>query len=128
MVKIDGYSERYLRRILKAERFSWRMTSLLHHFPETCTFDTREQQAELDYIVGSRAALTETMLLGYRRYNVTSTGGRMNQLQIGIIEGLLREQSTRVIEQIPMQFSRFSRTSHVTGPDIKPVRVFTMNL
>ncbi|EHD1638576.1 4-hydroxybenzoate 3-monooxygenase [Salmonella enterica] len=53
---IDGYSERCLRRIWKAERFSWWMTSLLHHFPEAGAFDARVQQAELDYIVGSRAA------------------------------------------------------------------------
>jgi p-hydroxybenzoate 3-monooxygenase len=53
---IDHYSERALRRIWKAERFSWWMTSLLHRFPEQSGFDQRIQEAELDYVVHSRAA------------------------------------------------------------------------
>ena len=52
------YSKRALARIWKAERFSWSMTMLLHLFPQEGTFGTRVQQAELDYIVGSRAAMT----------------------------------------------------------------------
>ena len=55
---IDAYSVRCLRRIWKAERFSWWMTSLLHRFPDNGEFGQRIQRAELDYIVGSRAALT----------------------------------------------------------------------
>ncbi len=55
---IDSYSEKSLRRIWKAERFSWWMTSLLHRFPEASPFDTRVQLAELDYVTGSRAAAT----------------------------------------------------------------------
>jgi p-hydroxybenzoate 3-monooxygenase len=55
---IAAYSERCLRRIWKAERFSWWMTSLLHKFPDSGAFGQRMQRAELDYIVGSRAALT----------------------------------------------------------------------
>ena len=55
---IDAYSERCLRRIWKAERFSWWMTSLMHKFPDTGAFGHRMQMAELDYTVGSRAALT----------------------------------------------------------------------
>ncbi len=55
---IDAYSGRCLRRIWKAERFSWWMTSLLHKFPETGEFGQKIQRAELDYIIGSRAALT----------------------------------------------------------------------
>lgn len=55
---IDAYSERCLRRIWKAERFSWWMTTLLHKFPNTGAFDHRMQMAELDYTVHSRAALT----------------------------------------------------------------------
>jgi p-hydroxybenzoate 3-monooxygenase len=53
---IDHYSERALRRIWKAERFSWWMTSLLHRFPDQSVFDQRIQEAELDYVVHSRAA------------------------------------------------------------------------
>jgi p-hydroxybenzoate 3-monooxygenase len=55
---IEHYSERALRRIWKAERFSWWMTSMLHRFPEQSVFDQRVQEAELDYVVHSRAAST----------------------------------------------------------------------
>ncbi|WP_027016043.1 4-hydroxybenzoate 3-monooxygenase [Comamonas composti] len=55
---IDGYSEQCLRRIWKAERFSWWMTSLMHRFPEAGSFDAKVQEAELDYIVNSRAGST----------------------------------------------------------------------
>jgi p-hydroxybenzoate 3-monooxygenase len=53
---LDAYSERCLRRVWKAERFSWWMTSLLHLFPETGSFGRKLQLAELEYLVGSRAA------------------------------------------------------------------------
>src|SRR5471032_2297490 len=55
---IDAYSQRCLRRIWKAERFSWWLTSLMHKFPEAGEFGHRMQQAELDYLVGSPAAST----------------------------------------------------------------------
>ena len=55
---IDSYSQRCLRRIWKAERFSWWMTSMLHLFPETGGFGRKLQLAELDYLVGSKAAST----------------------------------------------------------------------
>jgi p-hydroxybenzoate 3-monooxygenase len=55
---IDGYAQTALRRIWKAERFSWSLTSLMHRFPETGDFGRRMQVAELDYISGSRAAQT----------------------------------------------------------------------
>lgn len=50
------YSETCLRRIWKAQRFSWWMTSMLHRFPEGSAFDVRVQLAELDYLTGSHAA------------------------------------------------------------------------
>ncbi len=53
---IDGYSERALRRVWKAERFSWWMTSLLHVFPESGGFGRRIQRAEFDYLTTSLAA------------------------------------------------------------------------
>lgn len=56
--ELDAYSERCLRRIWKAERFSWWMTSLLHKFPDTGDFGQKIQLAELDYVTGSRAAAT----------------------------------------------------------------------
>ena len=55
---IDDYSRRCLRRIWKAERFSWWFTSLMHRFPDTGSFGQRIQEAELDYLCGSRAAMT----------------------------------------------------------------------
>jgi p-hydroxybenzoate 3-monooxygenase len=55
---LDTYSERGLRRAWRAQRFSWWMTSMLHR-PETGNpFDYRRQLAELDYVVGSHAAMT----------------------------------------------------------------------
>jgi p-hydroxybenzoate 3-monooxygenase len=55
---LDAYSRSSLRRVWKAVRFSWWMTSLLHRFPETGPFGRRLQQAEFDYLCGSRAAQT----------------------------------------------------------------------
>ena len=55
---LDGYSETCLRRVWRAEHFSWWMTSLLHRFPDATPFQQRLQIAELDYITSSRAAGT----------------------------------------------------------------------
>jgi p-hydroxybenzoate 3-monooxygenase len=55
---IDGYSQRCLRRVWRAERFSWWFTSLMHKFPDTGDFGQRIQEAELDYLVHSTAAST----------------------------------------------------------------------
>jgi p-hydroxybenzoate 3-monooxygenase len=55
---IDGYQARALARIWKAERFSWYLTKLMHHFPEDGSFEHRMQVAELDYVASSRAMQT----------------------------------------------------------------------
>jgi p-hydroxybenzoate 3-monooxygenase len=55
---IDNYSARCLRRVWKAVRFSWWLTSLMHRFPDTGEFGQKIQEAELDYLVGSEAAST----------------------------------------------------------------------
>ena len=55
---IDTYSQRCLRRVWRAERFSWWFTSLMHKFPETGSFGQKMQAAELDYLVNSVAAST----------------------------------------------------------------------
>jgi p-hydroxybenzoate 3-monooxygenase len=55
---IDRYSEKCLARVWKAERFSWWLTSLMHKFPDTGEIGQKLQEAELDYLVGSRAAST----------------------------------------------------------------------
>ncbi|OEO26028.1 4-hydroxybenzoate 3-monooxygenase [Pseudomonas sp. J237] len=52
---LENYSQVCLKRIWKAERFSWWMTSMLHKFPDTDNFSQRMQQTELDYFVGSEA-------------------------------------------------------------------------
>jgi len=55
---LGGYSERALARIWKAERFSWWMTGLLHRFSDQGGFGQRVQEAELDYLLSSKAAMT----------------------------------------------------------------------
>ncbi len=55
---LDAYSERALKRIWKAERFSWWMTMLLHRLPDHGTFGDKIQQAELEYLFSSNAAMT----------------------------------------------------------------------
>ena len=52
------YSTRALARVWKAERFSWWLTHLMHRFPDSEGFGQRMQEAELSYLVGSRAAAT----------------------------------------------------------------------
>jgi p-hydroxybenzoate 3-monooxygenase len=55
---LDVYSEDCLRRVWRAQQFSWWMTSLLHR-PETGnSFDCRRQRAELEYVTNSPAAMT----------------------------------------------------------------------
>ena len=55
---LDTYSETALRRVWKATRFSWWMTSMLHTFPGSDEFQHRLQVTELDYVTKSRAAAT----------------------------------------------------------------------
>jgi len=50
------YSQTCLRRVWRAEHFSWWMTSLLHRFPDATPFQRRIQLAELEYVTSSRAA------------------------------------------------------------------------
>lgn len=54
---LEKYSDICLRRIWKAERFSWWMTSVLHKF-DGDAFSERIQQAELAYYTSTRAGLT----------------------------------------------------------------------
>ena len=55
---LDTYSERALARVWKAERFSWWMTNMLHKYSENGEFGVKMQQAELDYLFSSEAAMT----------------------------------------------------------------------
>ncbi|WP_117193345.1 4-hydroxybenzoate 3-monooxygenase [Rhizobium terrae] len=55
---VDAYSARALKRVWRAVRFSWSMTTMMHRFPDTGEFGQKIQEAELDYLVGSKAAST----------------------------------------------------------------------
>src|SRR5919199_3084453 len=55
---LEAYSRTCLRRIWRAQRFSWWMTSLLHRFHAEGEFQRRLQLAELGYLTRSRAAAT----------------------------------------------------------------------
>jgi p-hydroxybenzoate 3-monooxygenase len=52
---LKSYSATALRRVWRAEHFSWWMTSMLHRFHDETPFHHRLQLAELDYVVTSRA-------------------------------------------------------------------------
>ena len=56
--QLKTYTADALRRVWWAQRFSWWMTSTLHKSDSPNPFDHRRQFAELDYLVGSRAAMT----------------------------------------------------------------------
>jgi p-hydroxybenzoate 3-monooxygenase len=55
---LDAYSETCLRRVWRAEHFSWWMTSMLHRFPGDDAFQHRLQLAQLRYTASSVAAAT----------------------------------------------------------------------
>ena len=54
---LEQYSARCLRRIWRAERFSWWFTMLTHRFPEDGAIAAKFQEAELDYVLYSDAGL-----------------------------------------------------------------------
>ena len=56
--KLASYTETALKRIWRAEHFSYRMTTLLHRFDDATPFEKKLQRSELDYVVSSRAAAT----------------------------------------------------------------------
>ena len=53
---LETYSERCLRRVWRAEHFSWWMTSMLHRPPGDDPFDLKLQLSQLRYVVTSQAA------------------------------------------------------------------------
>ncbi len=53
---LDAYSATCLKRVWRAEHFSWWMTSMLHRFPGDDGFQQRLQRSQLEYVVGSSAA------------------------------------------------------------------------
>jgi p-hydroxybenzoate 3-monooxygenase len=55
---LDGYSSEALKRVWRAEYFSWWMTSLLHTFADASPFQREVQRAELENVISSRAMAT----------------------------------------------------------------------
>jgi p-hydroxybenzoate 3-monooxygenase len=55
---LDSYSEKALARVWKAQRFSWWMTTLLHNFPDSISYDQKLQQTDMEYLFSSEAAMT----------------------------------------------------------------------
>ena len=56
---LECYSRTCLRRVWRAEHFSWWMTSMLHRFPDDDGgFQHRLQLAQLRYLTTSTAAAT----------------------------------------------------------------------
>ncbi len=54
---LEGYSQKALARIWKAQRFSWWMTMLLHRFPDRLTYDDKLQTTDLIYLFSSENAM-----------------------------------------------------------------------
>ncbi|GAB3496999.1 4-hydroxybenzoate 3-monooxygenase [Nocardiopsis coralliicola] len=52
---LRDYGATALRRVWRAEHFSWLMTSMLHVDPDASPFDHRMQESQLDYIASSAA-------------------------------------------------------------------------
>ena len=55
---LNAYSATCLRRVWRAEHFSWWMTSMLHRFDHDDAFQHQLQLSQLRYVCGSRAAAT----------------------------------------------------------------------
>jgi p-hydroxybenzoate 3-monooxygenase len=54
--RLESYSRTALRRVWRAQHFSWWMTSMLHRFEEASAFERKLQRAQLDYLVHSPRA------------------------------------------------------------------------
>jgi p-hydroxybenzoate 3-monooxygenase len=52
---VDGYSRECLRRVWRAEHFSWWMTTMLHKLPGDDPFDLQLQRSQLRYVTTSEA-------------------------------------------------------------------------
>jgi p-hydroxybenzoate 3-monooxygenase len=53
---VESYSDTALRRVWRAEHFSWFMTTMLHRFAEHSPFERQLQLSQLRYTAGSRHA------------------------------------------------------------------------
>lgn len=55
---LQAYSDTALKRVWRAEYYSWWMTSLLHTFDDATSFQRQMQLAELEFVVNSKAMAT----------------------------------------------------------------------
>jgi p-hydroxybenzoate 3-monooxygenase len=58
LAELEAYSTTCLRRVWRAEHFSWWMTTMLHRPPGDEPFDSKLQLSQLAYVTSSRAAAT----------------------------------------------------------------------
>jgi p-hydroxybenzoate 3-monooxygenase len=61
---LESYTSTVLKRVWRAQHFSWWMTSMLHRFSEATDFDLRRQIAELE-MVTSTASAAKTLAENY---------------------------------------------------------------
>jgi len=55
---LDEYSDRCLKRVWRAQHFSWWMTTMLHRDPGDDAYGRRLQRSQLEYVCSSNAAAT----------------------------------------------------------------------
>lgn len=53
---LEGYSQKALARIWQAMRFSWSVTTMMHHFPEHSAYDREMQRVELMQLASNPTA------------------------------------------------------------------------
>jgi len=53
---LEAYTQTVLKRVWRAQHFSWWMTSMLHRFSEATDFDLRRQIAELEMVTSTPSA------------------------------------------------------------------------
>jgi p-hydroxybenzoate 3-monooxygenase len=68
---LDAYSQACLRRVWRAEHFSWWMTTMLHKPPGADPFDEQLQLSQLRYVASSEAA-ARTLAENYVGYEATT--------------------------------------------------------
>ena len=55
---LDEYSDRCLRRVWRAQHFSWWMTQMLHTNPDDDEYGRELQRSQLEYVCTSNAMAT----------------------------------------------------------------------
>ncbi|MGH3356272.1 MAG: 4-hydroxybenzoate 3-monooxygenase [Nocardioidaceae bacterium] len=55
---LEGYTTTCLRRVWRAQHFSWWMTSMMHRFGDRDPYENRLQRSQLEYVTSSTAAAT----------------------------------------------------------------------